>query len=116
MSQTGHRDLEGGGDPGRCYLATVTCRFGPDLTDFAIIDSHNDQSRSTPNDPNQSSPEELEPQFRDSAWPLYSVYSNIAQDEINKMVECCQRDTDGILIFVSSHVRPQMTPHTIREM
>ena len=51
-----------------------------------------------------------ESEFRDSAWPLYSIFSNIAEGEINRMVERCQRDTDGTLIFVSSHLSPQVTP------
>ena len=50
-----------------------------------------------------------ESEFRDSAWPLYSIFSNIAEGEINRMVERCQRDTDGTLIFVSSHLSPQVT-------
>ena len=32
------------------------------------------------------------------------MYSKIAEDEDNKMVEHCQRDADGTLIFVSPHV------------
>ena len=48
-------------------------------------------------------------EFRDSAWPLYSIFSNIAEGEIDRMVERCQRDTDGTLIFVSSHLSPQVT-------
>ena len=68
---------------------------------MTVVDSHSDQSRSTPNQSLWTSSEELEPEFRDSAWPLYSIYSNIAEDEINKMIERCQRNTDGTLIFVS---------------
>ncbi|KAF8479056.1 hypothetical protein DFH94DRAFT_38235 [Russula ochroleuca] len=74
MSQTGHGDLEGSGD----------------------IDGHHNQHHSTPNQLLWSSQES---EFRESAWPLYSIYSNIADDEINKMVERCQRNTNGILIF-----------------
>ena len=31
------------------------------------------------------------------------MYSKIAGDEDNKMVERCQKDADGTLIFVSPH-------------
>ena len=36
------------------------------------------------------------------------MYSNIAEGEDDKMVERCQKDKDGTLIFVSSHVCAQM--------
>ena len=39
------------------------------------------------------------------------MYSKIAEDEDDKMVEHCQRDADGTLIFVSPHVSSQRTPH-----
>lgn len=42
--------------------------------------------------------------YGDSSWLIYSMYSKIAEDEDNMMVERCQKDKDGILIFVSSHV------------
>ncbi|KAF8486237.1 hypothetical protein DFH94DRAFT_617591, partial [Russula ochroleuca] len=35
----------------------------------------------------------------DSSWRLYSMYSKIAEDEDNEMVERCQKDADGTLIF-----------------
>jgi hypothetical protein len=44
------------------------------------------------------------------------MYSKIAEDEDNKMVEHCQRDADGTLIFVSLHVGSQKTPHINREI
>jgi hypothetical protein len=42
--------------------------------------------------------------FGDSSGKLFSIYSNVAEDEDNKMVERWQKDADGILIFVSSCV------------
>ncbi|KAF8479035.1 hypothetical protein DFH94DRAFT_854127, partial [Russula ochroleuca] len=80
MSQISHGDLEGGSDP---------------------VDGNRDQRRSTPNQPlgSEFDFEYEEPEFRDSAWPLYSIYSNIAEGEVDKMVERCQRNTDGTLIF-----------------
>jgi hypothetical protein len=94
------------------------CRrcFRPVPTNFAaytVVDGHHNQHHSTPNQLLWSSQES---EFRESAWPLYSIYSNIADDEINKMVERCQRNTNGILIFVSSHVSPQMTLRIIWEV
>jgi len=41
---------------------------------------------------------------RDSSWPLYTMYSKIAQEEDNNDAERRQKDTDGILVFVSPHV------------
>lgn len=37
----------------------------------------------------------------DSSGPLFSMYSKMAEEEDNKMVERWQRDADGILVFVS---------------
>ena len=42
--------------------------------------------------------------YGDSSWPLYSMYSKITDDDDNKMVEYCQKDADGTLIFVSLYV------------
>ena len=110
MSQTRHGNLEGGGDPGALPVAL-------DLSPLIlqrIVEEHHNQRRTTtrrwsmrsttfrgnlPSDAEES-------EFKDSAWPLYSIYSNIAEDEINRTVERCQRDTDGTLIFVSSLVTP----------
>jgi hypothetical protein len=39
----------------------------------------------------------------DSSGPLFSICSKAAEDDDNTMVERWQKDTDGILIFVSSH-------------
>jgi len=37
----------------------------------------------------------------DSSGPLFSMYSRMAEEEDNKMVERWQRDADGILVLVS---------------
>ena len=42
--------------------------------------------------------------YGDSSWPLYSMYSRIAQQDDNKLAERCQRDTNGTMVFVSPHV------------
>ncbi|KAH9987491.1 hypothetical protein BJV77DRAFT_789145 [Russula vinacea] len=52
------------------------------------------QSESAPNQPLQR-----EPNFGDSSGKLFSIYSNVAEDEDNKMVERWQKDADAILIF-----------------
>jgi hypothetical protein len=40
------------------------------------------------------------------------MYSKIAEEEDDKMIDRCHRDADGILIFVSPRSSPQMTPQT----
>ena len=43
--------------------------------------------------------------FRDSSRLLFTMYSKIAEEKDNRMVERWQKDADGILIFVSPRVR-----------
>ena len=52
----------------------------------------------------QPQPSQGESSFGDSSGPFFSIYSKAAEEEDNKMVERWQKDADGILIFVSSHV------------
>jgi hypothetical protein len=54
----------------------------------------------------RQSPSEEEPNYGDSSRKLYSMYCKIADDEDNKMVEYCQKEADGILIFVGPHITP----------
>ena len=42
--------------------------------------------------------------FNDSSGPLFSMYSEIAEGEDNKMVKQWQKDSEGILTFVRPHV------------
>jgi hypothetical protein len=49
-----------------------------------------------------------ETSFGDSSGPFFSMYSNAAEEEDNKMVKRWQKDADGILIFVSPCVRIHM--------
>jgi len=51
-------------------------------------------------------PSQGENDYRDSSWPLYAMYSKIAQEEDNNDAERRQHDTDGVLVFVSPHVTP----------
>ena len=41
-----------------------------------------------------------ESRFGDSSAPLFTMYSKIAEEEDNKMIERWQRDSEGIIIFV----------------
>jgi len=45
-------------------------------------------------------PTQGEANFGDSSWPLFTVYSKIAEEEDNKMVERWQKDTEGLIFFV----------------
>jgi hypothetical protein len=42
--------------------------------------------------------------YGDSSWPLYSIYSKIAQQDDNRLVDRCQKDTNGTMVFVSPRV------------
>ena len=55
-------------------------------------------------DDNQSL-QSKEPVFVDSSGPFFTLYSEAAEDEDNKMVKSWQDDVKGILIFVSFSVR-----------
>jgi hypothetical protein len=111
MSQTGPRDLEGGGNPGPgMYHSSLR----PILTNFTnvyyyIVDGQRDRSQSTLDRPWQLLEGEFD--YCDNSWPLYSMYSKITEEEDDKMIERCHKDADGILIFVRLHFSPRMTPH-----
>jgi len=47
-----------------------------------------------------------------SSRPIFSMYSEMAQEEDNKMTERWQKDADGILIFVS----PRVVIHTANKL
>jgi hypothetical protein len=63
---------------------------------MSITDGDPDLPQSTPNPLSQG-----ELNFGDSSGAFFSLYSKIAEEEDNKMVERWQKDADGILIFVS---------------
>jgi hypothetical protein len=69
-----------------------------------IIDGYPDRPQSIQNPPAQG-----ESNFGDSSAPFFSLYSKIAEDEDNKMVDRWQKDADGILIFV----RPCVGNHIV---
>jgi hypothetical protein len=63
-------------------------------TPTGIVDSPNDQHLSVP----IQSPQREK--AGDSSGPLFTIYSNIAEDEDKKMAESWKKDADGIIIFV----------------
>ena len=71
-------------------------------------DVNHDHSQSTlaPNQPSQA-----DLNFGDSSEPLFSMYTKVAEDEDNKMVETWQKDADGILIFVSPCLKIHIVLH-----
>ncbi len=72
---------------------------------MCILDSagdHSDDRQSPQNQ--QSQPTQAEFDRGDSSWPLYSLYSKIAEEEDKLKTERYQKDADAILIFVSPHV------------
>ncbi len=63
-----------------------------------------EQPLSSRNQPSQ--PPQQQPIFYDSSGPLFSLYSEIAKEEDNKMTDLWQADaTDGILVFVGPRPR-----------
>ena len=64
-----------------------------------------EQPQSVSNQPQQG-----ESNFGDSSGPIFSMYSKLAGEEDDEMVDRWQKDADGILIFVS----PSVDFHTMR--
>jgi hypothetical protein len=54
--------------------------------------------------PATPSPTKKKSNFGDSSGPLFSLYSDIADEEDEEMATRWQQDAKDILIFVSSHV------------
>jgi hypothetical protein len=51
--------------------------------------------------------------FSDSSGPLFNLYVKMAEEEDNKIADRWQKDADGILIFVSPHIRLRVHPLNI---
>ena len=83
--------------------ACVTRRLHPSslILQTCIVDGRHDQPQSTSNQPTPNRPLLGQSDYGDSSWPLYLMYSKIAEEEDNRMVERCQKDKDGTLIIVS---------------
>jgi hypothetical protein len=48
--------------------------------------------------------------FSDGSGPIFNMYVKMAEEEDNKMANRWQKDADGILIFVSSHINFHISP------
>ncbi|KAH9978279.1 hypothetical protein BJV74DRAFT_141939 [Russula compacta] len=69
----------------------------PDLENGNERDGHLDPPQSVQNQP--SRPSQGGSNIGDSSWPIFSMYSKIAEEEDNKMTDRWTKDADGILIF-----------------
>jgi hypothetical protein len=94
MSQHASRpgNLEKGGQEGM----SSTSQHYPQ---FNLLDIEDDRI-----DPQtmQDLPAQGESKFGDSSGQLFSMYSKVAEDEDDNMIQSSQKDADGILIFVST--------------
>jgi hypothetical protein len=75
-----------------CCLALPALKL-PTPTANDLNDHHNWLS---------SAPLQDESNFGDSSWPLFAMYSNISDEEDNKVAERWQKDAEGTIIFVRS--------------
>jgi hypothetical protein len=87
-----HEDRERGINTGVCHLWLL-----PVLSGFTSVYKTDDDLTQ----PVLNRPRLGEPCFCDSSGPFFSIYSKAAEEEDRNMVECWQKDADGILIFVS---------------
>lgn len=65
------------------------------------IGVHDDQFQAASRQPSQTSDGYYK--FNDSSGPFFSMYSEIAEGEDNKMLKHWQKDSEGILIFVRTN-------------
>ena len=49
-------------------------------------------------------PSQGKPDFSDSSWPIFFMYSKVIEEEDNQIIEAAQKDGDGILIFGSPRI------------
>ena len=95
MAQTSSRDLEARHNLSMCWSS-----FQPIFPNLIAVrtDEPYDQHQPAPNPSFQEL--DRDTKFRDGSWPLFSMYSTIAEEEDNKRAERWQKDADEILIFV----------------
>jgi len=110
MSQVGHQDIEGGHAGILSALRSLPHQTHQRVLRCIVIEGHRRQPEVAQAQLPQ--PCQGEPHFCDSSWPLYSMYSKIAQEEDDKIAERCQRNADGMLIFVSPHEYFRVAAHT----
>ena len=101
ISQTGHRDVEGGNYLGALLILYLFLPVLILLTSihYTVVNDPDDLPHLPLNQLSQG-----ESDSSDSSVSLFSVYYNAADIEDNKMVESWQKDADGILFFVSPRV------------
>jgi hypothetical protein len=81
------------------------------FTAFKVDDNDSfEQPSSASNQPLQ--PGQGESNFGDSSGPIFSMYSKLAGEEDDEMVDRWQKDADGILIFVSPSIDVHTNTHT----
>ena len=100
MSQSGRQDLEQGNDTSmfstrRSAMTSLSSRI-------CVADGLPQPIQNPPLWSNQGGIN-----YGDMSWPLYAMYSKVAQEEDNKKAERVQNALDGILVFVSPHLTPQ---------
>jgi hypothetical protein len=71
----------------------------------AALDVFNNRPWPAPNRPPQKST------FSDSSGPLFSMYSEIAEEEDDQMAKRWQKDADALLIFVSRSLQIYAVAH-----
>ena len=77
-----------------CLLCPVSSRF----TNVYKIDGDKTLDKTQPA---RTQPSQGESNFGDSSGSFFSIYSNAAEDEDNKVVDRWQKEIDDILVFVS---------------
>ena len=101
MSQAENRqtDLEKGDGSAQAVAGILTIVLTLLNSPTCKVGDHPGPSRSTPNQ--LSCPPQEECDLGDISGSIYSQYSKLAEEEDNNMAKRCQKDADGILIFVS---------------
>ena len=100
MSQSGRQDLERGNDTSmfstrRSAMTSLSSRI-------YVADGRPQPIQNPPLWSNQGGIN-----YGDMSWPLYSMYSKVAQEGDNKLAERFQKAADGLLVLVSPHFTPQ---------
>jgi hypothetical protein len=104
-------NVPSGEDTGRCRDGRPTryvhrfSALSPLISSMCILGVYAGWPHSASNQPLQAGSN-----FGNGSGPLFSIYSNIAEKEDNKMADRWQRDAQGILIFVSLHVSFRTPP------
>jgi hypothetical protein len=86
----------------------------PYLREFTAFkgDGHDPNEQPPPASNLPLRPQQGDSNFGDSSGPIFSMYSKIAKEEDDDLVDRWQKDADGILIFVSPSVDIHTNAHT----